>query len=197
MTDEPYELLVRMPHRSSPGGASVRYITTVGDRDFESDPQPLAGDSDPAFAAFAAQFSATTLAERDEALAERDAAAAAKAAAETAQAETETALAAMTAERDALRLELDAIKNPVDNSGFPVLSAVQLRLGIVESGISVLKIEDTIDNIPDEKQRIRVRTYWEFATQFERHHPLILGMLQLLEMSESEADELWRKAGGI
>lgn len=190
MSTTPYELLARFNRDGSVAGVSVRTITTVGDRDFEGDPQPLSGTSDPAFAAFADQFSAAVVAERD-------AAVAAKTAAESALAAAESALAAMTAERDALRLELDAIKNPVDNSGFPVLSAVQLRLGIVESGITVLKIEDTIDNIPDEKQRIRVRTYWEFATQFERHHPLILGMLQLLEMSESDADELWRKAGDI
>ncbi len=190
MSTTPYELLVRMPRGSSPGGASVRFITTVGDRDYEGDPQPLSGTSDPAFAAFAEQFSAKTLAERDEALAERDAAVAAKAAAES-------ALAAVTAERDALRLELDAIKNPVDNSGFPVLSAVQLRLGIIASGLSIEKVESAIDNIPDETQRIRVRTYWEFATQFERSHPLVNGMIGLLELTDIQADELWRMAGGI
>ncbi len=108
MTTEPYELLVRMTRGTSPGGASVRYLTTLNGREFESDPQPLADATDPVFIAFAAQFSAKTVAERDAAVAERDAA--------------QSALTTVTAERDALRAEverltaeLDAIRNPPVN----------------------------------------------------------------------------------
>ena len=190
MTPEPYELLVRMPRGKSSGGASVRYLTTVNGRDFEGDPQPLADATDPVFTAFAEQFSAKTVAERDAAVAERDAA--------------QSALATVTAERDAARAEverltaeLDAIRNPTDGQGFPVLSAVQLRLGILAAGLTLEGIDAAIAGIADPTQRVRVQTYWEFATQFERSHPLVAGMVGLLGLTEQQADELWRAAGGI
>ena len=197
MTTEAYELVVRMPHGTSPGGASVRYLTTVNGREFESDPQPLADATDPVFVAFAEQFSAKTVAERDAAVAERDAAVAERDAAQT-------ALTTVTAERDAARAEverltaeLDAIRNPTDSQGFPVLSAVQLRLGILAAGLTLEGIDAAIAGIEDPTQRVRVQTYWEFATQFERSHPLVAGMVGLLGMTEQQADELWRAAGGI
>lgn len=190
MTTEAYELVVRMPHGTSPGGASVRYLTTVNGREFESDPQPLAGTTDPVFSAFAEQFSAKTLAERDAAVAERDAA--------------QSALTTVTDERDAARAEverltaeLEAIRNPTDGQGFPVLSAVQLRLGILAAGLTLEGVDAAIAGIEDPMQRVRVQTYWEFATQFERSHPLVAGMVGLLGLTEQQADELWRAAGGI
>jgi hypothetical protein len=61
----PYELLARFASDGSVAGVSIRTITTVNDRDYESDPMPLAGTSDPAFVAFAEQFAAAAVAERD------------------------------------------------------------------------------------------------------------------------------------
>jgi hypothetical protein len=65
MTTRPYELLARFAPDGSVAGVSVRTITTVNGRDFESDPEPLSGASDPAFTAFASQFAARAVAERD------------------------------------------------------------------------------------------------------------------------------------
>lgn len=63
MTTRPYELLARFGADGTIAGVSVRTITTLNGRDFEGDPQPLIGASDPAFAAFAEQFSAAAVAE--------------------------------------------------------------------------------------------------------------------------------------
>lgn len=68
MTTRPYELLARFAPDGTIAGVSVRTITTVGGRDYESDPTPLSGATDPAFAAFAEQFSAAVVSERDEAV---------------------------------------------------------------------------------------------------------------------------------
>ena len=65
MTQRPYELLARFGANGSIAGIHVRTITTVDGRDYEGDPVPLASASDPAFAAFASQFSASAVAERD------------------------------------------------------------------------------------------------------------------------------------
>ena len=186
----PYELLARFRPDGTVAGVSVRTITTVNGREFESDPQPLADATDPVFVAFASQFSAAAVSGRDAAVAERD----------TARA----ALATVTAERDAARAEverltaeLDAIRNPTDGQGFPVLSAVQLRLGILAAGLTLEGIDAAIAGIGDPTQRVRVQTYWEFATQFERSHPLVAGMVGLLGLTDADADDLWRAAGQI
>ena len=65
MTTRPYELLARFGNDGKVAGVSTRTITTVNGRDFESDPVPLSGSTDPAFVAFAEAFSASVVAERD------------------------------------------------------------------------------------------------------------------------------------
>lgn len=69
MTTRPYELLARFAPDGTVAGVSVRTITTVGGRDYESDPAPLSGATDPAFLAFTDQFAAAVVAERDEVVA--------------------------------------------------------------------------------------------------------------------------------
>lgn len=69
MTTRPYELLARFNADGTVAGVSVRTIATVNGRDYESDPTPLAGTGDAAFAAFADQFAAAIVAERDTAIA--------------------------------------------------------------------------------------------------------------------------------
>lgn len=187
---KPYELLARFNRDGTVSGVSVRTIETVGGREYESDPVPLAGATDPAFKSFAEMFSAAALAERDAALTERDAAVAER---DTLRTERDT----LRTERDALRTELDAIRNPTDASGFPVLSAVQLRLGILAAGLTLEGIDAAIAAMPDPVARVRVETYWQYATQFERSHPLVAGMVSMLGLTDTAADDLWRAAGAL
>lgn len=70
MTTRPYELLARFNADGTVGGVSVRTITTVDGRDYESDPMPLSGTSDPAFKPFADQFASTSESERIAGIAE-------------------------------------------------------------------------------------------------------------------------------
>ncbi len=65
MTTTPYELLARFNTQGQVSGVSVRYLTTLNGKVYEGDPEPLSGTSDPAFTAFASQFSAAIVAERD------------------------------------------------------------------------------------------------------------------------------------
>jgi len=88
MTTRPYELLARFKADGTIAGVSVRTLTTVDGKDYESDPVALSGSSDPAFAAFAAQFAAAAATERDS---------------------LQATLTARTAERDALQVQADRI----------------------------------------------------------------------------------------
>lgn len=65
MTEQPYELLARFKD-GTVSGVSIRYLLTIGNKTIEGDPEPLAGTTDPVFVAFAEQFSAAAVAERDE-----------------------------------------------------------------------------------------------------------------------------------
>jgi hypothetical protein len=86
MTTRPYELLARFGRDGKIAGVSIRTITTIDGRDYESDPQPLLGASDPAFVSFAEQFAAATIAENE--------------ALKTENAKLTSDLATMTTERD-------------------------------------------------------------------------------------------------
>lgn len=62
---KPYELLARFDPSGNVVGVSVRTLVTIDGRDYESDPSPLSGASDPAFVAFADSFATAAVAERD------------------------------------------------------------------------------------------------------------------------------------
>jgi hypothetical protein len=63
--------------------------------------------------------------------------------------------------------------------------------------LSLDQIDATIASIPDVTQRVTVQTYWQYATQFERAHPLIAGMVSLMGLTTDQADAIWRAAGGL
>ena len=102
MTTRPYELLARFAADGTVAGVSVRTITTVGGRDYESDPQPLNGTTDPAFSIFASRFAVVAIAERDVAVSDLSAE-------KTAHEVTTAALSTTTTERDSLQSQVDTI----------------------------------------------------------------------------------------
>lgn len=88
--------MTRLKPDGTVAGASIRYVTVVDGRAYESDPEPLAGTNDAAFTAFATQFSAAVVAERDKLAATN--------ATLTAQVTT------LTSEKAYVQTELDALK---------------------------------------------------------------------------------------
>lgn len=96
MTRTPYEVLTRLKPDGTVAGASIRYVTVVDGRSYESDPEPLSGTNDAAFTAFASQFAASVVAERDTLAASN--------ATLTAQ------VATLTSEKAAVQSELDTLK---------------------------------------------------------------------------------------
>ncbi len=178
MTTTPYELLARFNTDGTVSGVSVRTLTTVNGRAFESDPMPLSGAKDPAFTAFAEQFSAGVVAERDEALAD---------------------LAASRAEAEVERLnaELEALRNPTDSRGFPILYPSQLRRQLRRSGISLATVAAVIAAIPDEVMRGDAADLWEYSTTFERSNPLIDLLGGAMGLTTEQIDTLWRTAATL
>lgn len=93
--------------------------------------------------------------------------------------------------------ELEALLAPVDASGFAVLSAVQVRLGLLAGGITPAQVEAIINAIPDETQRITAHTYWDYATALHRDHPLIVTLGAALGLTSAQVDAMWTAAAGM
>ena len=55
----------------------------------------------------------------------------------------------------------------------PVLTARQLRLGLLRNGITADTIINTINAIPDPIQREEARVEWEYASEYRYDHPLV------------------------
>jgi hypothetical protein len=74
------------------------------------------------------------------------------------------------------------------------LSARQLRLGLVSNGISLSQVEATIDAIENQQDRDVARIEWEYASQYERDHPLIDQIGAALGLTPEQIDDMWMAA---
>lgn len=167
MTTRPYELFARFASDGTVAGVSVRTITTVGGRDYESDPAPLSGATDPAFTAFAEQFSAAAISVRDAALEQ---------------------VAALTAEVTRLTA---LIPPPVDPNTVPAtITRTQARLVLHRAGL-LDKVLEVIEAGGVEAQ------IWYEAAEWNRASPILAGMAQALGFTDEQVDNLFRAAGAI
>jgi len=167
MTTRPYELLARFTPDGTIAGVSVRTITTVNGRDYESDPAPLSGTTDPAFTAFAEQFAADAVTARDAALAH---------------------VTELTAEVDRLTA---LIPPPVDPNAVPAtITRTQARLVLHRAGL----LENVLKVI--EAGGVEAQIWYE-AAEWNRSSPVLAGMAQALGFTDEQVDNLFRAAGAI
>lgn len=79
----------------------------------------------------------------------------------------------------------------------PPLSARQLRLGLVAAGIMPSQVDTAIAEIQDANDRAIAEIEWEYATQFERDHPLIDQVGAALGLTPEQIDDMWQAAIGL
>lgn len=77
------------------------------------------------------------------------------------------------------------------------LTARQLRLGLVINGIMLDQVESTIAGINDPQTRSVAQIEWEYASQFERAHPLIAKVAEALGLSDERVNEMWDAAKSL
>lgn len=163
----PYELLARFAPDGTIAGVHVKTITTVNGRDYESDPTPLSGATDPAFTAFAEQFAADAVTARDASLAQ---------------------VAELTAEVARLAA---LIPPPVDPNAVPAtITRTQARLVLHRAGL-LEKVLEVIEAGGVEAQ------IWYEAAEWNRSSPVLAGMAQSLGFTDEQVDNLFRAAGAI
>ncbi|EAL5963981.1 hypothetical protein KJK83_001802 [Campylobacter jejuni] len=76
-----------------------------------------------------------------------------------------------------------------DEFGIPrKITIRQAKLALLEVGL-LETIETMVQNAPKATQ-----ISWEYATEFERHHPLILNFQEQMNLKDEEVDKLFKRA---
>ncbi|MGN6552073.1 MAG: hypothetical protein ACTHJ3_19585 [Pararhizobium sp.] len=80
---------------------------------------------------------------------------------------------------------------------FPALSPRQLRLVMLDLGLSDADIVAKINAIGDEKEREASMIEWKFATKYERLHPLVVMLASEMGFPPEQFDDLWLYGAGL
>ncbi|MDE3821801.1 hypothetical protein I7F13_05065 [Sinorhizobium meliloti] len=79
----------------------------------------------------------------------------------------------------------------------PSITARQLRLGLVGNGYPMSQVSAVIDAMPEGADKETARIEWEYATTFERTHPLIGTVGAALAIGEEQIDTMWTAAASL
>jgi hypothetical protein len=77
------------------------------------------------------------------------------------------------------------------------VSARQIRLWLVQAGVSMATVEAAIDSIEDAVIRESVRVEWEYAPHVERTHAWLVPMAAALGFTEQQIDQAFREASQL
>ncbi len=77
------------------------------------------------------------------------------------------------------------------------LTARQFRLGLLNAGISPSTVTATIAAMPAGVDRDKAQIEWEFATTFNRMHPLIATVGAALALTDTQIDGMWLAAANL
>jgi hypothetical protein len=82
-------------------------------------------------------------------------------------------------------------------AGMPHLSARQLRLGLIDNGIMPSQVQATLNAMPAGEAKEKAMVEWEFASSFERMHPLIASVGTALGLNDAQIDGMWEQAAQL
>lgn len=79
-------------------------------------------------------------------------------------------------------------------ASLPALTARQFRLGLIGGGFSLTDVENALAAISDPVERQKGQVEWQYATQFNRLHPLVVQLSETLGLTPEQVDDLWATA---
>lgn len=95
--------------------------------------------------------------------------------------------------------EVEAHLNPPEPEPEPPkvteITQRQCRLQLLNLGL-LDNVDGYIDSLPPE-QAAAARIEWEYADVIKRDNPLVLALIQALDLTEEQADEWFNEAGRI
>ena len=77
------------------------------------------------------------------------------------------------------------------------ISARQIRLWLIQHGISLNQIDSAIQQIQDDIIRQTVKIEWEYAPYIERSHPWLVPLAESLGLNVEQIDQAFREASLI
>lgn len=80
---------------------------------------------------------------------------------------------------------------------FLPLTARQLRLGLIDNGISPSDVQAALEALPAGAQREKALVEWEYAATFDRLHPLIATVGAALDLTDKQIDTMWTAAAAL
>jgi hypothetical protein len=86
---------------------------------------------------------------------------------------------------------------PSVSNNYPKVSARQVRLWLIQNGISLQSVYDAINTIEDPSLRDSVAVEWEYAPYIERSHPMLIPLGQNLGLTEPQIDQAFIEASNI
>lgn len=82
-------------------------------------------------------------------------------------------------------------------TSLPPLSPRQLRLMMLQIGITEQAVVDQIAAIADPQERAAAEIEWAWATRYDREHPLVVSLADALEFAPEQLDALWMYAADL
>lgn len=79
-------------------------------------------------------------------------------------------------------------------SRMPALTARQFRLGLVAGGFNPTQVSQAIEAMPEGANKETAKIEWEYATTFNRTHPLIATVGAALGLNDAQIDAMWLTA---
>jgi hypothetical protein len=98
---------------------------------------------------------------------------------------------------DAYTAEIAALAAEYEPPPLPVLTPRQLRLMLLQIGMDEAEITASIEAIEDAGARAAALIEWNWATRYERDHPLVAQLAAALEFEPAELDALWSYASQL
>ena len=182
----PYEFLVRWTD-GAVAGAHIRFLerlvedgVVISEKEGDAKPVGMAGGVGFPIADILTALQVTALSDL--------------ALEKTAKAAAETALTAAQAQITALQAQIEASAPPIpvaDPLG-PTVSDLQIRLAMNQVGLRTA-VEAAVAASTDQS----LKDWYERAKAFKRHDPLVLGMIQALDVSDADADSLFALAASL
>lgn len=80
---------------------------------------------------------------------------------------------------------------------YPNLTARQLRLMLLNVGITAAMVDAEIAAIADEAERAAAQIEWQHASGYRRDHPLIAEMAAAFALPAEQVDALWLAAADL
>lgn len=92
--------------------------------------------------------------------------------------------------RNLSQQEIDQRKPGAPNSCTPR----QLRIALIRSGISLVSVENELNNIQDPVEKEIAIAEWEYALDIQKDHPLLIMMAQKLNITEQQINNIFTLA---